>query len=345
MANFGDYHPVSGAGWSVYWRISQLHGSGLEVWFADFRGRRVLWRSGQPFAIVPYHRPIGGDPQPPHYTYKDGIGAQWGGVAFTALKASAPNTWAGSAFNATLDTEAVEVDVEPAGNFGPGHLTITAKFQCGWYQYVHRWEFDSDGNIHVKVAMGGQLNPNDTSKAHAHHMYFRVDLDIDGFSRDLFEQFEHGSYNDPNGDGWKPVMSQGKLLADPGRARKWRVRDAASQSQPGTFRGYEIEVPQLAGRDNYSTGDVWVTVYRGDSAQQGADVGVAAPTDAVLENVYAVGPLDTTQGNDVVFWIAVHAHHEPRHKAEESTFLPYHYAEFSITPRGFEVFREPTGHG
>ena len=24
--------------------------------------------------------------------------------------------------------------------------------------------------------------------------------------------------------------------------------------------------------------------------------------------------------------------------AEEAKFLPYHYAEFSITPRGFEVF-------
>jgi len=102
----------------------------------------------------------------------------------------------------------------------------------------------------------------------------------------------------------------------------------------------------VAGRDDYSTGDLWVTVYRGDSVQQGDDVGVAVPNDEVLAKVYAVGPLDTVNGNDVVFWVAIHAHHEPRHKAEESTFLPYHYAEFSITPRGFEVFREPTGgHG
>ena len=36
MANFGDLHQVTGAGWSVYWRINQLDGSGLEIWFADF---------------------------------------------------------------------------------------------------------------------------------------------------------------------------------------------------------------------------------------------------------------------------------------------------------------------
>jgi hypothetical protein len=345
MANFGDLHQVTGAGWSVYWRINQLDGSGLEIWFADFMGRRVMWRGSQPFAIVPYHRPIAGDPKPPDYTYKDGIGAQWGGVAFTPLKKNAPNTWAPPTWNAAVDTEAVEVDVEPTGHFGPAHLRITAKFQCGWYQYVHSWEFDGDGNIHPRLAMGGQLNPNDTSKAHTHHMYFRVDLDIDGFSRDLFEEFEHVTHNDPGGDVWTLVNAQGKRMAAPEKARKWRVRDALSTSGLGAFRGYEIEVPQLGGRDSYSTGDVWVTVYRGDAVQQGGDVGVAAPTDDVLEKVYATGPLDTVNGNDVVFWVAIHAHHEPRQLSEEAVFLPYHYAEFSITPRGFAVFREQRGHG
>jgi len=339
MANFGDLHHVSGAGWSVYWRISALEGSGLEVWFADFLGRRVMWRGSQPFAIVPYHRPVAGDPDPPHYTYKDGMGPQWGGVAFTALRKDAPNLWADASWQAAIDTQAVEVDVEPASNFGPAHLRISAKFQCGWYQYVHSWEFDGDGNIHPRVAMGGQLNPYDSSKAHTHHMYFRVDLDIDGFSRDLFEEFEHAAYNDPGGDVWKVVNTQGKRLAAPDKARKWRVRDALSKSALGAFRGYEIEVPQLAGRDDYSTGDIWVTVYRGDSVQQGGDVGVTAPTDEVLEKVYANGALDTANGTDIVFWVAIHAHHEPRDRSEEAVFLPYHYAEFSITPRGFEVFR------
>ena len=64
-----------------------------------------------------------------------------------------------------------------------------------------------------------------------------------------------------------------------------------------------------------------------------------------IRRAVANGVLDTVNGNDVVFWGAVHAHHEPRPKAEESAFLPYHYAEFSITPHYFEVFRSPTGHG
>jgi hypothetical protein len=86
MALWGDYHLASGAGWRVYWRISQLKGGGLEVWFADFKGRRVLWRGTAPFAIVPYHRPHPGpEPPPPEHCYKDGLGPQCGGAPFTAL--------------------------------------------------------------------------------------------------------------------------------------------------------------------------------------------------------------------------------------------------------------------
>ena len=340
MALFGDFHLVSGAGWSVYWRIRELEGSGLEVWFADFLGKRVLWRGSEPFAIVPYHHPVT-EPGPPEHTYKDGINPMCGGAAFTALKHTAPNSmqpWQNPAFNAAVDTEAVVVDVEPETDFEAAHLTISAKFQCGWYQYVHSWQFGADGSIHPRVAMGGALNPYAPDKAHAHHMYFRIDLDIDGFPSDVFEVFSHDSFNDPGGDHWDTLGAQAKLLADTIKARRWRVRDTKSKNDLGEHRGYDIELPQVAGRDTHSTGDVWVTIYRGDSTQQGEDVG-ADCTDKVLESVYAVGPLDTSAGDDIVFWVVARAHHDPRYQGEEAHHLPYHYESFSITPRNFEVFR------
>jgi Copper amine oxidase, enzyme domain len=340
MALFGDYHLATGANWSVYWRISQLKGGGLELWWADFKGRRVLWRGTQPFAIVPYHRPVS-EPPPPEHTYKDGLNEQCGGAPFTALKHTAPNSiapWQNSAYNAAVDTEAVVVDVEPADDFGPATLRIVAKFQCGWYQYVHRWEFDAEGVIHAALGMGGALNPFAKKKAHLHHMYFRIDLDIDGFGTDVFEVFDHSSFNDPGGDGWATMSAQGKFVANPPTARKFRVRDLTSASALGALRGYEIELPQNAGLDPYSTGDIWATVYRGDSVQQGADVGLDC-TDNALENVYAQGPLDTVNGSDIVLWIAIRHHHEARWDAEEAEYLPYHYEEFHIAPRGFEVLR------
>ena len=69
MNPWGDHHPVNGAGWSVFWRIPDPKAGGLEMWWADFNGKRVLWKGSKPFAIVPYHHPLqpfsGGAIEPP----------------------------------------------------------------------------------------------------------------------------------------------------------------------------------------------------------------------------------------------------------------------------------------
>ena len=107
--------------------------------------------------------------------------------------------------------------VEPASDFGPGSLQIAAKFQCGWYQYVHRWEFDSHGEIHAALGMGGALNPFAKDKAHVHHMYFRIDLDIDGFGTDVFEVFDHTSSTTRAVTAGRRQNTQGRFLANPAR--------------------------------------------------------------------------------------------------------------------------------
>jgi hypothetical protein len=341
MPNFGNYHNVFGAGWSVFWKIPVASGGGLEIWWADFQGHRVLWRGSQPFALVPYH---GGSP-----TYKDGVAAQCGGAPFTALKHTAPNSMAPwqnpGPYVAAVDTDAVVVTTTPADDFSPAHLTISAKFQCGWYQYVHSWDFSGDGVITPHVAMGGHLNPGLPGVAHVHHMYFRIDLDIDGlFPRDVCEVFSHNNFNQPGGDQWVTQTAQGKLLHAIDKARKWRVRNTVAKNDAGQFKGYEIELPALAGRDQYSTGDVWVTVYRGDGFQQGENVG-ASCTDKELEANYAVGPLDPVNGADIVLWLVVRSHHEPRNLGEEADHLPYHYEEFTITPRSYRNTKDHAGQG
>ena len=195
-----------------------------------FHGQAGHVAGSAPFAIVPYHRPHPGpEPPAPEHCYKDGIDIRCGGTEFRALKHFASNSgqWVqNTSMDAGVDTEAVVVDNEAADDFNPAALVISAKFQCGWYQYVHSWEFAADGCIHPKVAMGGQLNPFTPSTAHLHNFYFRIDLDIDGqFPHDVVEVFNHNSLNDPGGDKWKVVTQQGKLLANPQTARKWRIRN------------------------------------------------------------------------------------------------------------------------
>jgi copper amine oxidase-like protein len=353
MSAWGDYHKVTGAGWSVFWRIPDKEAGGLEVWWGDFHGKRVLWKGSQPFAVVPYHHPLKPypstsliEPPPPEFTFKDGLGARCKGAAFTALKHWSPNARNDASWNAATDLEAVRIDTEVATSFDAGVLVISAKFQCGWYQYVQRWEFNEYGEIHADLGMGGTLHPANADKAHVHHMYFRIDLDIDGWSSDVFEVFSHNSYDDAaSGDSWKVQTKQGKHLLEPKTSRKFRIRDLVSTTTPGLPpRGYEIELPAQAGTDAHSTADVWATLYRGDTTEQGETVGMAKCSDLELDKI-ATGAFDTAKGSDIVCWVVVRHHHEPRHLTEERDFLPYHYEGFHITPRAFEIFRPADGHG
>src|SRR5215213_2690064 len=81
MADWGDFHQTAGARWNVFLRILDRRAGVLVVWWADFMGKRVMWKGSQPFAIVPYHHPLkphsGGsiEPPPPEFTFKDGLGA------------------------------------------------------------------------------------------------------------------------------------------------------------------------------------------------------------------------------------------------------------------------------
>jgi Cu2+-containing amine oxidase len=210
---------------------------------------------------------------------------------------------------------------------------------------VHRWEFNSYGEIHVELGMGGELHPVNPDKAHVHHMYFRIDLDIDGFSSDVFEVFTHHGFDDTVlADEWTVQSKQGKHLLDPATSRKFRIRDlvstVASNVPP---RAYEIEIPAQGGVDTHSTADIWATVYRGGNVEQGETVGAAGCDDRELDAI-ATGPLNTITGSDIVAWVVVRHHHEPRNQTEEATFLPYHYEGFHITPRAFQVLRPSDTH-
>ena len=106
------------------------------------------------------------------------------------------------------------------------------------------------------------------------------------------------------------------------------MRDLVSASSPGTPRGYEIEYRSRPVSTSTAPADVWATIYRGDSLQQGEDVGSdALCTDAAV-TVYATGPLNTVNGSDVVLWVVIRHHHIAAQRAEEKVYLPYHYAHF-----------------
>jgi len=201
----GDSHAssVSFADWTFYWSIPSLNGEGLVISFADFKGTRVLYRAGAPFVLVPYH---GNSP-----TFKDGLVPDCGGLPFLALKPTAPNVTGGElppGSIASNDNQAVNVELLPAELAEPAKAVVWAKFQCGNYQYIHRWEFLADGNIHAEVGLGGRLLTA-AGVSHIHNFYFRLDFDIAPAGNNLVQRLEHQG-NLPGQDKWIDIKAESK---------------------------------------------------------------------------------------------------------------------------------------
>lgn len=326
---------VSHAGWTVSWSIPTGWGGGLVISKAQFQDpatqqkRMVLYKGTTPFVLVPYH---GGSP-----IFKDGINHQ--GAPFTPVLPTSKNATVGSgtppAANdnqwdpGTNPAGAVVIEKEAATLIAPESLVIWAKFQCGNYQYVHHWEFNADGSFEPGVGLGGRLwqNPPDRMN-HIHTFYFRLDFDVDGSGNNAVQEFAHPN-NNPGSDGWTTIAQEGRRLANPGTARKWRVVNKTPKPN-GQLRSYEL-IPGSDGLPDgmFSTGDLWVVRWK-PGAEDGSNVGC---NDNVLGTQYANG--ENVDGEDVVVWHCLRTHHLPRHRAEEDKVLPYEWVGFRIEPRDF----------
>lgn len=322
---------ITYADWSVSWSIPNLSGGGLRLSNVRYKGRLVLYRAEQPFALVDYHGGV--------HTYKEGLNPGCNGRPYRALKPTAPNTSesklpAGSyatndnRYNPTTNPNgAVFVEEIPASPVSPARLMIWSKFQIANYQYIHRWELEADGRIHGKIGLGGELLPGSRSISHIHNFYYRLDFDILGNSNNLVQRFDHKS-NATGDDIWTDILLERKETVDPQTFTKWRILQKTPKAN-GRNASYEL-IPGSGGLPDgtYSTGDLWVTRYV--SSQTGYDVGC---TDEVLNSQYVNG--QSVDGADIVVWYCLREHHFPYPEGEERIVLPYHFLCFELKPADF----------
>ena len=321
---------VNFAGWTLSWSIPALNGEGLVITKADFGGARVLYRGGAPFVLVPYH---GNSP-----TFKDGLSPACGGLPFLALVPTAPNvpSWnlppGATASNdnqydaATNPGGSVAVELVGPGLTEPAHAVVWAKFQCGNYQYVHRWTFQADGAIHPEVGLGGKLlSPEGGGRAHIHNFYFRLDLDVSGATNNVVQRFAHSSLS--SADQWTPITVESAQTVDLAKGTTWRVANKGPKAN-GQIRSYEL-IPgsDIAPDGTYSTADVWVVRYKA-GAEDGSTVGCQ---DNAIGTQFVNG--ESVDGQDVVVWYCLRHHHRPREKGEEDNVLPYEFLGFELEPR------------
>ncbi|MET7280795.1 hypothetical protein ABZS29_21330 [Kribbella sp. NPDC005582] len=269
-------------------------GSGVELKYVTYRGRLVLWQAHVPILNVLYDDGV---------TYRDWQNQETPFIA-NGYDPVGPGWRVCTSPPATILESGTD-----AGNFQgvalwyeDGELRIVSEVQAGWYRYMSDWRLRDDGTIAPRFGFAGTRNAR-TCMPHQHHVYWRLDFDIDGAGNDVIEE---------RGLLFPSVPLWWKLLRETRRtrsffARRWRVRDAR------TGHGYTINPGPADGTaDAYGVADLWFLRYRYSELDDGVSVvgGSQADTRCRLDQYLTAESIDST---DVVVWYAGHFRHDEAH--------------------------------
>jgi hypothetical protein len=295
-------------GGTVLWKFvavrpaasSGTNGSGVELRFVDYRGKRLLYRAHVPVLNVQYHNNACG----PYldWQYQEGmIEANGADVGPGFRLCSAPA-------KTILDTG---VD---AGNFlgvaiyvDGQEVVLVSEMQAGWYRYVSEWRLHANGTIRPRFGFGATSNPCVCSK-HYHHAYWRLDFDLRTAANNTVREF-----NDPplvGSSKWQTRPFETQRPRSPSRKRRWRVQNTATGEAydivPGSGDGVATSSPDWP----FPQGDVWLARYRENEIDNGVTA-TGPPYEANIGN-FVNG--ESIQDTDVVVWYGAHATHDVTHE-------------------------------
>jgi hypothetical protein len=266
-------------------------GSGVELRHVRYRGRLGLWRAHVPILNVLYDDGV---------TYRD-----WQNQETPFLAVGTDPVGPGWRLCTQPPATILEAGTD-AGNFqgvalwyDDGELRLVSEVQAGWYRYISDWRLRDDGTIRPRFGFAGTRNPR-TCMRHQHHVYWRLDFDIDGAGRDVIQQ--QGLFF-PGSPQWSPIVRETQRKRSI-FARRWRVVDR------DTHRGYRI-TPGLGDgtADAYGVADIWCLRYHGDELDDGVSVVGGSPADTQIQlSKYING--EAIDGTDVVLWYAGHFTHD-----------------------------------
>ena len=299
-------------GGTVLWKFlavrpaasSGTRGSGVELRFVDYRGKRVLYRAHVPILNVRYDNDACG----PYRDWQNEEGMiQANGVDVAPGFRLCP-TPAKTIFDTGSD----------AGNFGGvaiyvqgQEVVLVCEMEAGWYRYISEWRLHANGRIRPRFGFSAVQN-SCVCNVHHHHPYWRFDFDIRTAGHNRVREF-----NDPPLVGkskWHTKSFEIRRSRNPARKRKWRVENTV------TGEGYEI----IPGPDDgvattspdwpYGRGDVWILRYHGNELDDGVNCttgGSGCVTEANLDG-FVNG--EAISNHDVVIWYAGHVTHDVAHE-------------------------------
>lgn len=284
--------PASNPVWSLCWtppdQTGCVDGCGLQLRHVFFKGRRVFWQADVPVLNVKYDPGGCGGAD---LSYRD-----W------------QNTLVPFDANNILSIGYAEPTVPPktvcdhpgtdSGSFsgvavekGTKQLILTTEMQAGWYRYIQKWIFYTDGTIEPRFAFSA-VTDYCTALHHNHHVYWRFDFDIDGFPNDVIEERNFV---------WNIRPSEMSQVYVPIIGRIWRVRDKI------TGRGYQIiPGPNDGVADPWAVADVWALLYHPNEIDDGGAIAGPNGDAAHISNFLNA---ENINGKDIVLWTHARYHH------------------------------------
>ncbi|XVU22842.1 hypothetical protein ACQPZJ_37055 [Actinoplanes sp. CA-054009] len=269
-------------------------GSGVELRMVRYRGRLVLYRAHVPILNVLYddgvtYRDWQNEETPFQAVGSDPVGNGWRVCSQQPATILESGTDAGNFQGVAL-------------RYADGELRIVSEVQAGWYRYISEWQLRDDGIIKPRFGFAGTRNPR-TCMRHQHHVYWRLDFDIEGAGNDVVERRVPLVPNQPP---WVRRLREGAVKRGV-PARPWRVRDR------NTNRGYTIVPGPTDGTaDSYGVADMWFLRYHSDEIDDGYGGVGGSPSDTQAKiSKYADG--ESIDGTDVVVWYSGHFMHDQQH--------------------------------
>ncbi|MFI6906214.1 copper amine oxidase [Nonomuraea sp. NPDC050394] len=222
-------------------------------------------------------------------------------------------------------------------------LVVLSAYQVGWYTYIAEFVFGDDGSITPRVGATGSLAGTTTApkhgwpigvggrhfeESHSHNVFWRMDFDIQGASRDVVEQYDFAGDRTKK-RALKRTVLRRETKAVNRRMRWWRVVDPKVRNtdlHPVSWEINNSDSAQYRGPSDeaFTRADLYVTQYR--SCERLATYNVAPKCGKSVDQ-YA----GRERVKDPVIWVNVGYHHVARD--EDADPMPVHWQGFRITPR------------
>ena len=279
---------------------SGTNGSGIELRYVDYLGKRLLYRAHVPILNVKYN----GDACGPYRDWQN----QEGMIQAKGIDVAPGFRLCPSPATTILDTGSDMGNYLGVGIYVQGQEVIfVSEMQAGWYRYISQWRFHTDGTIRPRFGFSA-VQSSCVCTVHHHHAYWRLDFDIRTAGNNLVREFNNPPIM-PNAN-WHDKNFEIKRPRNPARNRKWRVSNKATGEAYDIIPGPQDGVATASPDWPFPVGDLWILRYRGSEIDDGVHA-VGPPYEAGIDH-WVNG--EAINGADVVVWYGAHFTHDITHE-------------------------------